>query len=46
MVVVLVDEGMMDWVTCQLRSDETNEANECMCDVKEGAELGEGLFTF
>lgn len=37
MVVVLVDEGMMDWVTYQLRPEETNEANECMCHGKRGA---------
>ena len=30
MVVVLLDEGMMDWVTCQLRFEETNEAFEVM----------------
>lgn len=33
----MVDEGMMDWATCHLRSEETNEANECMCDGKRGA---------
>ena len=25
-VVILVEEGMMDWVPCQLRSEETDEA--------------------
>ena len=35
-MLVPVDD-IMDWVTCQLRSEETNEANECMCDGKRGA---------
>ena len=33
MAVILLDEGMMDWVTCQLRSEKTNEAFEVMLSV-------------